>query len=318
MTNAILTFDLGGTYLKYGIGTLDGNIFYNSSRESGGKGELETITDSFVQAAAEMQAIARKKRLKLAAAGVGTPGAVDAERGVVFGSSPNVPSVVGIPLKEILEKAIGLPVVVDNDANLATLGEAMAGGGKGYKSVLGLTLGTGVGGGFVQDGKLFRGDHGSALEAGHITIALNGRMCNCGKRGHLEAYASGSAIIQRANELTSELGSNHPQHFTKTKPVFAAAEQGYAPAVLAIEEAVQGLAAGIASLINTFDPGCVVIGGGVMFGMIQHWGELKKLTAEMVVDSLTGKTPILAAELGNMAGMVGAVIAARDKLGIRG
>jgi len=318
MTNAILTFDLGGTNLKYGIGAMDGNIFYHGSRESGGKGEIAALTALFEQAAGEMQAIARKKRLKLAAAGVGTPGAVDADKGVVFGSSPNVPSVVGIPLKEILEKAVGLPVVVDNDANLATLGEAVVGGGKGYKSVLGLTLGTGVGGGFVQDGKLFRGDHGSALEAGHITIAINGRMCNCGKRGHLEAYASGSAIVQRANELTSELGSHHPHKFTKTKPVFAAAEEGYPPAVLAIEEAVQGLAAGIASLINTFDPGCIVIGGGVMFGMIQHWAELKKLTAEMVVDSLTGKTPILPAELGNMAGMVGAVIAARDKLGIRG
>ena len=318
MTEAILAFDLGGTNLKYGIGTFDGNIFYHNSRDSGGKGELKKITEAFVQAAAEMKAQAQMKRMKLVGIGVGTPGAVDTEKGTVVGSSPNVPSVIGMSLKAILENEISLPVIVDNDANLATLGEAVNGAGKDYRSVVGLTLGTGVGGGYVSEGRIFRGDHCSAMEAGHITIALDGRLCTCGKTGHLEAYASGSAIINRANELGFKFVPDKPLHFTKSQPVFEAAKAGYQPAIIALKEAVEALAVGIASLINTLDPGCVVVGGGVMFGMQDYWPDLQEKVATLVVDSLTGKTPILQAELGNMAGMVGAVIAAAEKLGYRG
>lgn len=314
MTKAILAFDLGGTNLKYGIGTRDGNIFYNAQRQSGGMGKAEEVTGAFITAAREMQELAAKKRMTPVAIGVGTPGAVDTEKGSVFGSSPNVPSVIGISLKEFLERETGLPVMVDNDANLATLGEAAAGAGKGYKSVLGLTLGTGVGGGFVMGGKIFRGDHGSALEAGHMVIEMGGRICSCGKPGHLEAYASGSGIIRRANELGLITNIDGTRSFEKTKPVFAAAKEGYEPAVTAVAEAVEALGIGIANLINTFDPGCVIIGGGVMFGILDHWGDLEHAVADNVTDSLAGKTPVLPAELGNMAGMVGAVIAAAGRL----
>ena len=292
MTKAILAFDLGGTNLKYGIGTRDGNIFYNAQRQSGGMGKAEEVTGAFITAAREMQELAAKKRMTPVAIGVGTPGAVDTEKGSVFGSSPNVPSVIGISLKEFLERETGLPVMVDNDANLATLGEAAAGAGKGYKSVLGLTLGTGVGGGFV----------------------MGGRICSCGKPGHLEAYASGSGIIRRANELGLITNIDGTRSFEKTKPVFAAAKEGYEPAVTAVAEAVEALGIGIANLINTFDPGCVIIGGGVMFGILDHWGDLEHAVADNVTDSLAGKTPVLPAELGNMAGMVGAVIAAAGRL----
>lgn len=316
MTKAILAFDLGGTNLKYGIGTPDGNIFYHSQRASGGMGAADEVIAAFTSAAEEMKELARRKRMHLVAVGVGTPGAVDLEKGSVFGSSPNMPSVIGISLKESLEREIGLPVVVDNDANLAILGEAVAGAGKDYKSVLGLTLGTGVGGGFVMDGRIFRGDHGSALEAGHTVIEMGGRICSCGKSGHLEAYASGTAIIKRTNELGLKFEEEKALSFSKTKPVFAAAEEGYEPAVTAVREAIVALGIGIANLINTFDPGCVVIGGGVMFGVLNHWGDLEHTIADHVTDSLTGKTPVLPAELGNMAGMVGAVIATAHKLGI--
>jgi len=316
MTKAILAFDLGGTNLKYGIGTRDGNIFYHSQRESGGMGAVEEVTGAFIAAAREMQKLAAKKRMTLVAIGVGTPGAVDTEKGSVFGSSPNVPSVIGISLKEFLEAEIGLPVMVDNDANLATLGEAAIGAGKGYDSVLGLTLGTGVGGGFVMKGKIFRGDHGSALEAGHMVIEMGGRICSCGKPGHLEAWASGSGIIKRANELGLESKKDEARSFIRTKPVFEAAKEGYEPAVTAIAEAVEAVGIGIANLINTFDPGCVIIGGGVMFGVLDHWGDLEHIVADNVTDSLTGKTPIIPAELGNMAGLVGAVIAAASHFNV--
>ncbi len=315
-TKVILAFDLGGTSLKYGLGTVDGNIFYYSSRSSGGRGELSSIISTFKAASVEMRELAERKRMKLVAVGVGTPGAVDLQTGAVFGSSPNVPSIIGMSLKQVLEKELNLPVVVDNDASLATLGEAVSGAGKGYQSVLGITLGTGVGGGFVQDGKIFRGEHGSALEAGHMVVIMGGRKCNCGKLGHLEAYASGTAIIKRTNELALELSHDNPRKFNRTKPVFQAAREGYQPAIQAIDEAIEALAVGLANLINILDPGCTIIGGGVMFGIINQWGKLEEMVSQLVADSLTGKTIILPAELGNMAGMVGAVIAASTRLNI--
>ena len=308
MLKVILAFDLGGTYLKYGIGTNDGEIIHHAKRDSGGKGSIETIASAFKAAALEMKETAVRNNMTLTAVSIGTPGAVDKKTGAVFGSSPNVPAVVGLSLQDIIREELALPVVVENDANLATLGEAIKGAGAGYRSVLGLTLGTGLGGGFVFDGNIYRGAHGSALEIGHSSIDYNGRICNCGKPGHIEAYASGSAIMKRANELEIEIAVDSPRKFPKSKPVFQAALEGYEPAVIAVREAVDALSVFLANMINIVDPSCIVIGGGVMFGYLDYWDELKRKVADKVADSLTGKTPILPAELGNMAGMVGAVL----------
>lgn len=310
MKEVILAFDLGGTYLKYGLGTPEGEIIHHSRLKSGGLGSIESVTAPFIEAAREMEAVTDENDMRIIAAGVGTPGAVEKPTGKVFGSSPNVPSLIGVSLKELLQKELGMPVVVDNDANLATLGEAVNGAGKGYRSVLGLTLGTGIGGGFVVDGELYRGEHGSALEVGHTVIDYDGRICNCGKTGCIEAYASGAALIKQANELGREQFGEDAKSFDKANQLFEASRGGYIPALTAIDEGIKALSSGIANLINTLDPGCVVIGGGVMFGYKDHWKELENQISEKVVDSLTDKTPILAAKLGNMAGMVGAVLAA--------
>ena len=308
MQKVILAFDLGGTYLKYGLGSINGDIIYHTRRDSKGKGSFDEIINAFKAASAEMLEYANKNDMKVIAASVGTPGAVNTETGAVIGSSPNIPAIVGISFKKLLEEELGMPVAVENDANLATLGEAVKGAGEGRRSVLGLTLGTGLGGGFIYEGKIFRGENGSALEIGHSTIDYKGRICSCGKPGHIEAYSSGSAIINRANELEIEMQVSNPRKYKKTNIIFTDAGKGYQPAKIAVQEGVDALAVFLANMINILDPSCIVIGGGVMFGYQDYWEEVERKTAERAVDSLAGKTHIIPAKLGNMAGMVGAVL----------
>lgn len=310
MKDVILAFDLGGTNLKYGLGSFDGEILQHSKMKSGGFGTLDKVTKPFIEAAEKMTNEADQNGFIIKAIGIGTPGAVEPETGKVLGSSPNIPSIIGVSLKAMLEEETGLPCIVDNDANLATLGEALAGAGVGYKSVIGITLGTGVGGGFVTNGALYRGVHGSAMEIGHSVIDYSGRICNCGKSGCLEAYSGGLALIKRANDLGRVQYGNEARHFNKSRPLFEAAKKGYIPAVISVNEGVHALAVGISNFINTLDPGCVVIGGGVVFGYQLYWDELLLKIDGMVVDALTGKVPILPAKLGNNAGMAGAVLAA--------
>jgi glucokinase len=158
----------------------------------------------------------------------------------------------------------------------------------------------------VQQGEIYRGAHGSSLEVGHISINPDGRVCSCGKAGHIEAYASGFALVKRSNELTEKTHITESLYFDKSKSLFLAAQNGYAPAVQAISEAVSALALGLANLVNTLNPDCIVIGGGVMFGYLDYWGDLERQFNELVVDALCGKIPLLQAKLGNTAGMVGA------------
>jgi len=310
MKDVILAFDLGGTNLKYGLGSFNGEILQHSKMKSGGFGTLDSVTQPFIEAAEKMDREAKENGFIIKAIGIGTPGAVEPETGIVLGSSPNIPSIIGVSLKAMLEEETGIPCIVDNDANLATLGEALAGAGVGYKSVIGITLGTGVGGGFVNEGVLYRGAYGSAMEIGHSVIDYSGRLCNCGIAGCLEAYSGGLALIKRANDLGKVQFGDDARRFIKSRPLFEAAKEGYIPAVISISEGVDALAVGISNFINTLDPGCVVIGGGVVFGYQLYWDVLTSKIDEKVVDALTGKVPILPAKLGNKAGLAGAVLAA--------
>jgi glucokinase len=144
---------------------------------------------------------------RIVGAGIGVPGAVDPTRGIVS-RAPNL-AWNDVPIRDRFQEALGLPVVVDNDANCAALGEWWAGAGRGSRLMVGATLGTGIGGGIVREGRVLRGVTGSAGEIGHMTIQLDGRSCSCGNRGCLEAYASGTAIAQRAREALEEQRIRH-------------------------------------------------------------------------------------------------------------
>jgi glucokinase len=253
------------------------------------------------------------------AVGIGAAGFIDAERSTVL-FAPNL-AWRDEPLRDEVAKLIGLPVFVENDANAAAWGEYRFGAGRGFDHLVCVTVGTGIGGGIVLDGRLYRGRFGIGAEFGHMQVVPNGRRCGCGQRGCWEQYCSGRALLHEAREIADvqkewgkrllELGDGRPEGIEALE-VTTAAQEGD-PAALACFEAVgSSLGQGLADLASTLDPAVFVIGGGVA-----DTGELLLAPARRVyAERLTGTThrphaAIRLAALGNEAGMVGAADLAR-------
>lgn len=201
--------------------------------------------------------------------GVGVPGAVASDRGTVF-LAPNL-GWRDVPIRDLFLGRLDLPVVVDNDANCAALGEWWAGSGRGSRLLIGVTLGTGIGGGIVREGRVFRGVNGAAGEIGHLTVDLNGRPCSCGNLGCMEAYASGTGIAARAREalqggadsVLRPVMDSEPDRIT-AELVSSAAAEGDDFAIGILEDTARYLGAGLGGLVNTLNPDRIVLAGGVM------------------------------------------------------
>jgi glucokinase len=236
-------------------------------------------------------------------------------------ATPNIAGWNGVDLDYELTSLIGLPVVIENDANAAAWGEARFGAGRGKRHMLMLTVGTGIGGGIVVNGELYRGAFGVAAEIGHIRVVPEGHLCGCGARGCFEQYGSGNALMRHAREAIAaspdiarnllSRGDGTIQGLTG-KDITEAARDGDAVALAAFNTTGQWLGAGIATLSVVLDPECVVIGGGVIdAGEILLEPTRKALAQSM---PFAGKHPypeIIAAQLGNEAGLVGVADLAR-------
>lgn len=203
---------------------------------------------------------------KLVRAGCGFSGPVNATNGVVI-SSPRLDGWEDVPLGNLLEERLGLQALVDNDARVAALGEARYGAGRGEQHLAYVHLGNGLGGGLVLDGRLYRGATATAGEIGHILVNEDGPVCSCGKPGHLEAYASGTALVQRALDLAAPGGPLRSRIADGRPPtpvhVFEAARDGDEAARLVTTEALRYLAIALANLVTTTNPHVIVIGGRV-------------------------------------------------------
>jgi glucokinase len=244
--------------------------------------------------------------------GVGAPGPLDREAGVVL-VAPNL-GWHNVPLRDRMTELTGLEAAIDNDANCATYGEWWIGAAKGGRNVIGVTIGTGIGGGMILDGKLYHGSSDSAGEIGHTTIDQTGRRCGCGNYGCLEAYASGTAIAERAREALSydqasilpELVGGDVSKITAAT-VYEAASQGDAVATEVVRDTARFLGTGLANLLNIFNPDVVVIAGGVtqageaLFAPLR--AEIRRRAFKMAVDACR----IVPGTLPGTAGVVGAV-----------
>jgi glucokinase len=244
------------------------------------------------------------------AIGVGAAGMVDFAAGVLR-YAPNL-AWREIPLRDLLSERTGLPCVVDNDANVAAWGEYRFGAARGYRHVLAVTVGTGIGGGIVADGELFRGAHGFAAEIGHIVVEPDGPPCGCGNRGCWEQVASGRALgrLARAEverEPAGRIAALAGGAEASGRHVSEAAREGD-PAAAAIFATVgRRLGEGIAGLVNILDPEVVIVGGGVA----EEGAVLLEPAREAFLDAVEApehrpEVPILAATLGNDAGAIGA------------
>jgi glucokinase len=309
--------DIGGTKILAGTVTDDGEIVSTARREtprSDAADVLELVADV-------VDELVRGSDAPIEGVGVGVAGLVDADRAKVF-FAPNL-KWSQVPARTLLEARTGLPVVIENDGNIAAWGEYRFGAGRGARDLTLVTVGTGIGGGIVIDGRLFRGAHGAAGEIGHINAVPDGRPCGCGRNGCLEQYASGNALVREARLLAADrraeagillaLGDGTPEgvqglHITE------AARAGDPIALEAFGIVGTWLGRGLADLAAVLDPDVFVIGGGV-----SDAGDLLLASArQTLTDKLIGQqnrpAPVVrVAELTNSAGLVGAADLARQR-----
>ncbi len=312
MGRSVIGVDLGGTNLRTALISPAGDIFHKQKEATEASQGHEKVIEKLVAGIRRQQAIAQHDGHSVIAVGVGAPGVIHEQRGVVV-KSPNFPDWDNLPLKQELESAVGIPVFIENDANAAALGEQWRGAAQGIKSMIYLTLGTGVGGGIVLEGKIWQGADGMAGEVGHMTIIPDGRRCGCGNSGCLEMYASSRGIVMSYLEGLAGRSCSAPSSITSAD-VYQAARGGDALAIRVMEEMGRYLGIGIANLINIFNPEMVVIGGGVNAAwdlfMDATGSEIRKRAFAYPAE----RTRIVPSALGDEAGMVGAAALAFQKV----
>jgi len=312
----VIGVDLGGTKLLAGVVDSDLSVHHRALRPALGV-SAPALLDLVLDAVDEVRAAAPSPPQ---AVGFGIPCLIDQERGMAV-MAVNLP-LADVPFRELMAERLGLPVVLDNDANAAALAEHRYGAARGTRNAVMLTIGTGIGGGLVLDGALFRGSTGAGAELGHVTVDLDGPRCqgNCPNRGCLEAVASGTALAREALRLAEErpdsaLGSALAGGREITGLlVTELAHDGDAAARSAVELIGRRLGVGIASFVNVFNPEVVVVGGGVLAA-----GELllEPARAEVAARALRPSRDIVRivpARFGHEAGMIGAATLAFDSL----
>jgi len=307
--------DVGGTKVLGGVVDASGKVLATSRRDTPREGG-SALTKTIAEVALELM-----QQHSISAVGVSAAGFVSSDRKTML-ATPNIADWNGVQLDLEFTKLIGLPVVIENDANAAAWGEAKFGAGRNQAHMMMLTIGTGVGGGIVVNNELYRGAFGVAAEFGHLRVVPEGHLCGCGARGCFEQYASGSALRRHAREAISaspDLARNLLARGDGTidgltgQAITDAAREGDAVALAAFQTTAQYLGAGIASLAVLLDPSCVVIGGGVIDA-----GEILLAPTRDAMKRympFAGKHPypeIVAAELGNEAGLVGVADLARS------
>jgi len=285
-----LCFDIGGTNLKYA--KIENGVILERGQQKTPKVNCrETVP-------AEIIGLVKKfGGREISGLGIASAGQIDCEKGRVIHATRNLPDYTGCELKQIVETETGLPCTVENDANAAALGEMRMGVAANDENFVMLTLGTGIGGAFVVNRQLFRGNAGIAGEVGHIVIEKNGRPCNCGGNGCLEQYASISALLRDYKEVSGrELNGYKIMRLIMEKD-----EQ----AMQVFSSYINSLAKGITTLIHFLDPGLVIIGGGFSREGKRLINPLRKRVREIAMPSISDHTRILSAELHNDAALIG-------------
>lgn len=307
----VFAVDLGGTHLRMALVDESGNIHRQSKQETPKGDSAEGIVAALVAAAQNWDSY----RGAVVAASILVPGAVDCNKAVVL-QAPNLPSLVNFALKAELEQRLGWPVFLENDANAAAVGEMWLGAARGCRDVVSVTLGTGVGGGVILDGKLWRGSHGSAGEIGHTTVdPFSGLKCKCGNTGCLELFASATAIVRMTRENLSSFPDTRLQSQDLTaEKVYEAGRNGDELALTVFKRFGMYLGIGLANLINFIDPQIIVIAGGAMNGWDLFAEEMYRQVAERAFRTTAQQVKIARAECGDNAGLLGAARLARNSL----
>ena len=318
----VVAVDLGGTNIRAaridGAGSLLARDKIDTRAEDGMERVLERMAEL----------VGRVRGPQTLGIGVGTPGTPDPESGVMKSRAVNIPGSQGFPLCPELARRTGLPASADNDGNLAVLGEYWKGAARGEPIVLLFTLGTGIGGGCLVDGAVYHGHSNLGTEFGHVCIERNGRLCGCGCVGCLEMYASAAALGRDAREAlasdsasrASLLAARCAGNFqcVDARMVCDAAREGDAFAGALLDRTADCLAAGVGSLINAFNPSCVILGGGMaLAGEVLFSRVRKALEERHAYAPIWRDCKLVPAALGDDAGLFGAARLAFQEAGVK-
>ncbi|MBM7597966.1 glucokinase [Virgibacillus halotolerans] len=317
MADYIIGIDIGGTTVKIGIIHNHGDILTKweipTNTTNAGKSIIDDIWHSLDQRLTE-EAIDRSTILGI---GVGAPGFIDVDTGFVF-EAVNI-GWKNVDLTDQLKAKSGLPVFLENDANVAVLGENWKGAGNQAKNVIAITLGTGVGGGIIANGSVVDGENGMAGEIGHMTIDPDGWPCNCGRRGCLETIVSATGIVRQAKQVitgnpTSKLAAFVQEYGEiTTKDIFQLAGEGDTLSESIIQHTADILGMFIANMAVTLNPSKVLIGGGVSKAGGQLLKEIIAAFDRYALPRAAAVCDIRVAQLGNDAGMIGSAFLVKQK-----
>ena len=308
----VIGIDLGGTTAKIGILSQSGDILSKWELSTDISEEGTKIVPNIIQSIKAYLDSEKLSSEDFLGIGMGTPGTVNRKNGTVIGAF-NLNWKTLQPIREQFESSTGIPFFLDNDANVAALGEQWKGAGNNETNVSFITLGTGVGGGLVSDGTLIHGAVDAAGEVGHITVEPGGYECTCGKKGCLEQYASATGIVRLARDLAKEYSeesdlktlvlNNDP---LDSKAIFDAAKAGDTYANFVVDRFAYYLGLAMGNIANILNPSTIVLGGGVSKAGEFLVEKVSKVVEEFTFPTIRSVTKIKIAELENDAGMIGA------------
>jgi len=312
MDKLLVGIDLGGTNVKGAVVTQDGKILHRRRCETRADEGKEAVIGRIAGLAEELAGDAGLVTSDLLAVGVGAPGPLSTKTGTII-EAPNLPGWVNVPLRKLLQERLGVRVFVENDANAAAWGEKWAGAGRAVDSLICLTLGTGIGGGIVIDGKLLHGIDDTAAEIGHMTIIPDGPRCGCGNYGCLEALASATATARRAREAIQAGGKSTLQEMCAgdlSKITAAMVDEAAAGGDKLASEVMRGtalyLGIAIASLTNVLNPEMAVLSGGMIAAGERLFGPIRETVKKRAFKTPARRIKIVPAERGDDAGVLGA------------
>lgn len=312
--------DIGGTNLKAGLVDENGELLTTTKMKIASISDQETLTRTMVQMTQELAETAGVTMGEIASVGVGVPGAVEIHAGSILYTC-NLP-LRNVPIRRLFHKHLRLPLYIENDANCAALAEYHAGAGRESKRFVMVTLGTGIGGGIIHNGKIFHGSNGMAGEVGHMSIVHGGRPCPCGRQGCWEQYASASAL----KRLTWEAMQEEPQSLLAQvvaenggkisgQSAFIAMRRGDPVGRAVCNHYIDYLASGIVNLVNIFQPDTLAIGGGVSNEADEYLLDpvRRQVARETIPCNHDKMTRVVKAQLGDRAGIIGAALLGKKK-----
>lgn len=305
--------DIGGTNVKFGLFDSSGNILYKEQKPTMAEKGPQPLMHLIANIGERLLYYAAEEELSVKHIGVGSPGAINVKTGTVVGPCPNIDGWTGMEIGNKLKERLNIPVYVDNDVHAMAIGELLYGAAKGARSIVCVTVGTGIGGAVIIDNKVVHGDSSSAGELGHMTINFDGPPCACGNHGCIEAYCSSKYIL---SQTTAKLKKQMTPIFAEVlekdienltiKKLFSAAKKEDEMALEIIYDTANYLGIGLAGIVNLLNPEIVVIGGGITDGGAGFVDRVTESIREHAFFSAVENLRVVKAALGNDAGFIGA------------